>query len=80
MSQVAKQAATDPRVLFGQRLAYLRKQKGWSQEQLAFESGIARSYVGGIERGQRNVALINICRLADALSLPPAELMAFKQN
>lgn len=66
---------TDPRILFGARLAKLRKERGWSQEQLALESGIARSYLGGIERGQRNVALLNICRLADTLGIEPSELM-----
>lgn len=62
---------------FGRRLAALRKEKGWSQEQLALESGIARSYLGGVERGLRNIALINICRLAEALGLPPGELLTF---
>ncbi|MDE2599070.1 MAG: helix-turn-helix transcriptional regulator [Rhodocyclaceae bacterium] len=65
----------DPKVLFGQRLAQLRKVKGWSQETLALESGIARSYLGGVERGQRNIALLNICRLAETLGLPPSELL-----
>lgn len=58
---------------FGRRLAELRREKGWSQERLALESGLARSYVGGIERGQRNLALINILRLARALAASPAE-------
>lgn len=61
---------------FGQRIAELRGQKGWSQERLALESGLARSYVGGIERGQRNLALINILRLARALAASPADLFA----
>ena len=68
---------TDPRKLLGVRLAKLRKERGWSQEQLALESGIARSYLGGIERGQRNVALLNICKLADTLGIEPSELMKF---
>jgi len=67
----------DPLVLFGQRVAERRKQLGWSQEKLALESGIARSYLGGVERGQRNIALVNICRLAAALSVDPSELMRF---
>ena len=62
----------DPRILFGKRLAVLRKERGWSQEQLALESGLARSYLGGIERGQRNIALLNIVRLADTLGRKPA--------
>jgi transcriptional regulator with XRE-family HTH domain len=66
----------DPRVVFGKRVATLRKQLGWSQEKLALESGLARSYLGGVERGQRNIALLNICRLADTLSVPPAALLS----
>lgn len=67
----------DPKVLFGRRLAELRRAKGWSQEKLALESGLARSYLGGVERGQRNVALMNICKLAEALELEPHVLMKF---
>ncbi len=70
-------STTDPRILFGERLVHLRKLRGWSQERLSLESGVARSYLGGVERGQRNIALINICRLADALSASPAELLHF---
>lgn len=69
--------STNPRVLFGRRLAELRRQRGWSQEKLALESGLARSYLGGVERGQRNIAVVNICRLAQALEVEPAELMRF---
>lgn len=68
---------TDPQVLFGRRLAALRKARGWSQEQLALESGLARSYLGGVERGQRNISLQNICRLASTLSVPPSALLEF---
>lgn len=71
---------TDPRVQFGQHLAKLRKAKGWSQEKLALESGLARSYLGGVERGQRNIALVNICKLAESMELPPAELMKFGED
>lgn len=67
----------DPRKLFGQRLAELRKMKGWSQEKLSLESGVARSYLGGVERGQRNIALLNICRLAQTLNVEPSELLKF---
>lgn len=65
----------DPRVLFGLRLTEIRKAKGLSQERLALESGLARSYLGGVERGQRNIALLNICRLADTLEVTPAALL-----
>ena len=67
----------DPRVLFGKKLVQLRKERGWSQEQLALESGLARSYLGGIERGKRNIALLNICRLAETLDVPACRLMEF---
>ena len=67
----------DPLALFGQHLIKLRKERGWSQEKLALESGLARSYVGGIERGRRNIALINICVLADTLGVAPAEMLNF---
>lgn len=50
----------DPRTVFGLRLIEVRKEKGWSQERLALESGLARSYLGGVERGQRNIALLNV--------------------
>jgi transcriptional regulator with XRE-family HTH domain len=65
----------NPKGIFGQRLIELRKIKGWSQERLALESGIARSYLGGVERGQRNIALVNIYKVAQALDVTPATLM-----
>jgi transcriptional regulator with XRE-family HTH domain len=68
----------DPRVLFGRRLTEVRKLKGWSQEQLALESGVARSYLSGVERGLRNVALLNICKLAQTLEVPVAALFEFE--
>ena len=61
---------------FGRRLALLRKKQGWSQERLALESGLARSYLGGVERGQRNIALLNILRLARSLECEPSELLS----
>ena len=70
----------DPRIQFGKHLARLRRQRGWSQEHLALESGLARSYLGGVERGQRNIALLNICRLAETLGLPPSDLLNFPSS
>lgn len=60
---------------FGLRLAELRKARGWSQEALALESGMARSYLGGVERGQRNIALLNILKLARTLQCEPGDLL-----
>lgn len=68
----------DPLELFGKRLVELRKARGWSQEKLALESGLARSYVGGIERGQRNIALYNICVLAATLNVAPSDMLVFE--
>lgn len=59
---------------FGMRVRELRKSKGLSQESLALECGLDRSYIGGVERGERNISLLNICRIADALSVPASEL------
>ncbi len=67
--------STDPRILFGKRLANLRKELGWSQERLAIESGVARSYLSGVERGIRNIALLNICLLAKTLDIETKDLM-----
>ncbi len=67
----------DPLKMFGLHLVELRKTRGWSQEKLALESELARSYIGGIERGQRNLALINICKLAATLGVPPSEMLNF---
>ena len=62
-------------VRFGDRVRQFRKAQGWSQEDLALECELDRTYVGGIERGERNVALRNIQRIADALQTSIAELM-----
>lgn len=67
----------DPKTLFGRRLAQVRCEKGLSQEALALEAGVARSYLSGVERGKRNIALVNICKLADTLGVPVAELFDF---
>lgn len=64
----------NPLLIFGARLVQLRKERGWSQEKLSLESGLARSYLGGVERGQRNIALLNIYKLAETLGVSPAEL------
>jgi transcriptional regulator with XRE-family HTH domain len=62
-------------VRFGNRVRELRKKKGLSQEGLALESGLDRSYVGGVERGERNISLENIEKLAKALGVTAAALM-----
>ena len=59
---------------FGERVRLLRKQAGLSQEAFADLCGLDRTYIGGIERGTRNVALRNIEAIADALKISISEL------
>ena len=61
---------------FGDRVRELRKSEGYSQESFADECGLDRTYMGGIERGERNVALRNIGKIAEALGISIAELMS----
>jgi transcriptional regulator with XRE-family HTH domain len=63
------------RVQFGQRLREARKELDWTQEQLADESGMHPTYVGDAERGERNVSLDGILRLARALGVRPGALL-----
>ncbi|NOS99417.1 MAG: helix-turn-helix transcriptional regulator [Phycisphaerales bacterium] len=68
-------AAADIKSQAGERVRRLRDHKGWSQERLGFESGLHRNYIGGIERGERNVAVVNIAKLANALGVRPRALL-----
>lgn len=61
--------------VFGTRIRRLRQQRGLSQEGLAEASGLHRTYVGSVERGERNISLVNILRLAMTLSTDAGELV-----
>lgn len=63
------------REIFAANIKRLRKERGMSQEDLAFESGLHRTYISGIERGIRNVSLDNIGTLAAALRVSPGKLL-----
>jgi transcriptional regulator with XRE-family HTH domain len=62
--------------LFGERLRELRTERALSQESLAELAGLDRNYIGQIERAERNVALVNIVKIAKALGVEPGELFA----
>jgi len=60
---------------FGQRVRELRKARGLSQERFAAECGLDRTYMGGVERGERNLALRNIEVIAKTLRITISQLM-----
>ena len=62
---------------FGARVRELRKAAGFSQEDFALEIGLDRTYMGGVERGERNLALLNIRKIAHGLQVPVSQLFAF---
>ena len=62
------------KILFGEQVRRIRLERGWSQEHLADVAELDRSYVGCIERGERNVSIENICKLTEALEVSPAKL------
>jgi len=64
----------DIRVRFGKAVRHQRNRKGLSQEAFADLCELDRTYIGGIERGERNVALVNIEKIASALGLRLSEL------
>jgi transcriptional regulator with XRE-family HTH domain len=65
----------DWRRIVGTNVRRLRQARGLTQEQLAFESEIDLTYLGGIERGKRNPSLLVIVRIANALASRPADLL-----
>ena len=63
---------------FGANVRNLRKLRGFSQESFADACGLHRTYIGGIERGERNVCLNNIARIANTLGVSPQSLLDFR--
>ncbi len=60
--------------VIGKNVRFLRESQGYSQEELAEKSGIDRSYVGHVERGERNVSVGNLCLISAALKVHPSML------
>lgn len=59
----------------GEAIRNKRKEIGYSQEAFAVSCGVHRTYMGAVERGERNVSLMNIIRIANALKMTPSELL-----
>ena len=76
MAKPSPTHAGDPALIaLGEALRRTRLTLGMSQESLALLAGLDRSYLGGIERGEHNVAIINLIRIADALGMNASELL-----
>ena len=65
---------SSPLQVLGIRIRHARKAQGWTQEDLADKADIDRSYIGGVERGERNVTFTMLCKIADAFSCDVASL------
>lgn len=65
----------DVRRQLGLNIQRLRREKDWSQEELAFESGIHRTYISGLERGIRNPTITIVAKLAGTLKVPLGALL-----
>ncbi len=66
---------TDARLQFGKKIRELRLAAGLSQEALGEKADLDRTYISSLERGKRNVSLLNIVQLAKALNVPPRKLL-----
>jgi bamHI control element len=70
----------DLKLVFAENVKRYRKEKGLSQEELAFESGLHRTYISSIERGKRNISIENIAKIANALDKMPYQLLYYKSE
>lgn len=66
----------DVKKRYGRAIRQRRHELGWSQEYLAAQAGLHRTYVADVERGERNISLENIVKLADAMGLTPGEFFS----
>lgn len=70
------QSRPPAQVALGRAIRALRESRGVSQEELAFQVGVHRTYLGSVERGERNVSLQNILKVAAALDTTGSQLLA----
>ncbi len=63
----------------GNRIRKLRLDSGLSQEKLAFASNLDRTYIGSVERGERNISVINLTKISTALKINPFELLKISE-
>ena len=68
------EAFENTKKIFGARVRALRTEKGWSQEDFAFECGLHRTYIGAVERGERSISLYNIKKIANIFRIDIAKL------
>jgi transcriptional regulator with XRE-family HTH domain len=76
MKLMDKRSDSELQKHFGDRVRELRKLKGLSQEALALACDLDRTYIGGVERGERNISLVNIHAIASALGVSAQELFS----
>lgn len=62
-------------IKLGNAIRAARKARGWSQEELAFQAGLDRTYIGSVERGERNIAALNLVKIAAVLGVGVGELL-----
>ena len=75
MPNLTQQRQHPALIALGEAIRHARKQQGISQEKLALMAGVDRSYVGRVERGDNNVAVLTLLKLAHALEVSVTELM-----
>jgi len=66
----------NPKEIVGHNIRRIRTQAGLSQEELAYRAKLHRTYISSIERGERNVSIENIFAIAEALKVPPGDLLS----
>lgn len=72
--------SSDLQTSLGRTIREARGERGYSQEAFADAEGLHRTYMGGIERGERNIGLRNLARIAATLELPSSELLAMAER